>query len=105
MRKIIAKVRCSNHCLEIEKGRHRNIPREERWCNMCTDKVTEDEIHFLTKCKSYDHLKIKHQITTSNASEFINTANQENLAKYLISAFNLRQETLTDVNKKQPALT
>ena len=105
MRKIIAKVRCSNHCLEIEKGRHRNIPREERWCNMCTDKVTEDEIHFLTKCKSYDHLKIKHQITTSNASDIINTANQENLAKYLISAFNLRQETLTDVNKKQPALT
>ena len=100
MRKIIAKTRCSNHPLEIEKGRHRKTPTEERWCNMCPDKVTEDEEHFLTKCKSYDHLKIKYQITTSNTVNIINTANQENLARYL-SAFNLRKETLNDTNKHQ----
>ena len=68
---------------------------------MCSDKVTEDEEHFLTKCKSYDHLKIKYQITTDNTVNIINTANQENLACYLISAFNLRKETLNNTNKHQ----
>ena len=53
MRKIIAKTRCSTQPLEIEKGRHRKTAKEERWCNMCPDKVTEDEENFLTKCKSY----------------------------------------------------
>ena len=77
MHKIIAKTRCSNHPLEIDKGRHRKTPREERWCNMHPDIVTDGE-HFLTKCKSYDRLKIKHQITTGNAVN-INTANQEDL--------------------------
>lgn len=28
--KIITKSRCSDHCLEIEKGKHRNLPRNER---------------------------------------------------------------------------
>ena len=49
----------------------------------------------------YGHLKIKHQITTGNAVDIINTANQENLARELISAFNLRKETLNDINKHQ----
>ena len=96
MRKTIAKVRCSNHCLEIEKGRHRNITREDRICNMCTDKVIEDEEHFLTQCKPYDDLKTKHQIFTDNAADLMNGTNQENLAQYLISAFNLRTKTLDD---------
>ena len=96
MRKTIAKVRCSNHCLEIEKGRHQNITREDRTCNMCTDKVIEDEEHFLTKCKPYEHLKTKHQISTDNAADLMNGTDQENLAQYLISAFNLRKKTLDD---------
>ena len=29
-RRIITKFRCSDHTLEIEKGRHNKIPREER---------------------------------------------------------------------------
>ena len=32
LRQIIAKIRCSDHALEIEKGRHRNILRGERIC-------------------------------------------------------------------------
>ena len=100
MRKTIAKVRCSNHCLEIEKGRHRNLSREDRKCNMCKDKAVEDEEHFLAKCKSYKNLKTKHQISIDNAAELMNCTNQENLAQYLISAFNLRKETL-DSDKQQ----
>ena len=39
----------SDHCLQIETGRYKNIPRQKRLCNIC--KVVEDECHFLLNCK------------------------------------------------------
>ena len=94
MRKTIAKLRCSSHCLEIEKGRHRNIPRDERLCKICKNNVIEDEEHFLVGCKTYDNLKTKHNIITSNAAELMNCTDQQNLAQYIEGAFNLRENTL-----------
>ena len=35
--------------LEIEKGRHQNIPLNERICKLCKLEI-EDEIHFLLQC-------------------------------------------------------
>ena len=35
LRKIITKFRCSDHKLEIEKGRHRQLRVEERICKIC----------------------------------------------------------------------
>ena len=97
MRKTIAKLRCSNHCLEIEKGRHRNILKEDRYCNICTGKqIIEDEEHFLTKCNLYEDLKTKYQITSDNAADIMTTRDQRNLAQYLICAFNLRRDTLDE---------
>ena len=43
-RQLIAKFRSSDHNLEIEKGRYKNIPRQQRLCNTC--KNIEDEDHF-----------------------------------------------------------
>ena len=37
------------HNLEIEKGRHQNIPLNERICKLCKLEI-EDEIHFLLQC-------------------------------------------------------
>ena len=51
MRKVISKIRCSDHPLEIEKGRHLNIPRADRICKICTERVIENEEHFLLTCK------------------------------------------------------
>ena len=97
MRKTIAKLRCSNHCLEIETGRHRNILREDRCCNICTGKnIIEDEDHFLSKCKLYGNLKTRYQITSGNAVDIMNIRDQRNLAQYLICAFNLRKEILDE---------
>lgn len=48
-RQILAKFRTSDHCLQIETGRYKNIPRQQRLCNIC--KVVEDECHFLLNCK------------------------------------------------------
>jgi len=56
LRKAITKFRCSDHNLEIEKGRHTNKKREERVCKVC-NKSIEDEIHFLNNCQNYNELR------------------------------------------------
>ena len=38
--------------LEIEVGRYRNVPLEDRICQLCFTAV-EDEIHFLCDCTAY----------------------------------------------------
>ena len=38
-RLILTKFRTSDHCLQIETGRYKNIPRQQRLCNIC--KVVE----------------------------------------------------------------
>ena len=42
----------------IETGRYKKpkIPKEERFCPFCADKV-EDEVHFLIKCPTYNNLR------------------------------------------------
>ena len=49
-RKAIAKLRCPDHALEIEKGRHRSTDRNWRLCKLCQDNEVETEDHFLSKC-------------------------------------------------------
>ena len=51
-RKMLAKLRCSNHPLSIETGRHCNIELLDRKWSRC-DKI-EDEIHFSVECPLYD---------------------------------------------------
>jgi hypothetical protein len=46
--KLITKLRISEHNLLTEKGRHLNIPREQRLCSHC--KCIDDEKHFLLHC-------------------------------------------------------
>ena len=48
----MSKLRLSNHKLNIEVGRHKNIARDLRTCPFCVDDV-EDEMHFLIKCELY----------------------------------------------------
>ena len=36
----------------IEKGRHLNIAKQERFCPICPN-VVEDETHFLIMCKAF----------------------------------------------------
>ena len=100
LRKIIAKIRCSDHFLEVEKGRHRKVPRDERLCKMCSDKAIEDEEHFLIVCKKYEHLRKEYEITSENVVELMNIENQQHLAKYIIRAMEVRNTTL-ELNKKE----
>ena len=55
-RKCLSRFRLSNHKLEIELGRHKRKPVNERLCNMCN--VIEDETHFLINCSKHDTERI-----------------------------------------------
>ena len=52
LRKALTRLRLSNHSLNIEKGRHANIPRDLRYCPFCTTSV-ETETHFILECQMY----------------------------------------------------
>ena len=53
-----SKLRISNHRLEIERGRYKNLPADERFCKICNDNSSvEDEFHFVMKCTAYSELK------------------------------------------------
>ena len=56
----LSKFRVSAHNLAIEKGRHENIPRNERKCRNCNLNVIENEYHFLLVCPRYSELRRKY---------------------------------------------
>ena len=94
-RKEITKIRCSDHCLQIEKGRHKNIPRTDRICKVCDKSEIETEEHFLLKCSKYAFLRNKYNIRPFIAvNELFNNTNQLNLGKYLVEAIALRENAI-----------
>jgi hypothetical protein len=58
-RSAFCKIRISAHILMIEKGRYSypKIPPENRLCTICDLHETEDEFHFIIKCKAYTDLR------------------------------------------------
>ena len=56
-RQALTRFRISAHNLNIEKGRHLNINREQRICNKCNMKVIENEYHFLLVCPFYTNIR------------------------------------------------
>ena len=55
-RQLLTKFRSSDHnYLEIELGRFKNIPRNQRHCKFC--KTLDDEFHFFFDCKVTDNIR------------------------------------------------
>ena len=96
LRKVISRIRCSNHPLAIEKGRQKNpkTPREDRLCVLCNEHLIEDEDHFLIKCTAYSHLRVHYNMDFANVSDMMNMDDQYTLAKFLTSTLELRQRLL-----------
>ena len=61
-RRTLTKLRCSDHSLEIEKGRHKKVDRGQRLCLLCPKQAIEDEEHFLLHCDGYLYLRTKYDI-------------------------------------------
>ena len=53
-----AKVRCGVAPINLELGRYRGIPEDERTCPMCPDHV-ENEAHILINCAFYNDLRFE----------------------------------------------
>ena len=106
IRKTMTKFRLSNHTLMIEKGRHLNIPKEQRFCPFCKDKV-ECEMHFLITCPFYKTLRCDilepminlrpnyHDITDVEKFQYLmSDENTKISARFLSEAFALRESLL-----------
>ena len=104
-RSLLAQFRSGILPLEVETGRFRNIPLENRICPMCKIDI-EDEFHLLCICKVYENLRrilynksreLNSEFETYDDIEkfvFINDNLQGALSKFLYSAMKLRKETL-----------
>ena len=57
-RKLFTKFRCSDHSLEIEKGRHYNVIKMNRICKLCQKQV-ETEKHYLLFCPKFNKIREK----------------------------------------------
>ena len=53
---MLTKFRLNDHTLEVELGRYKNTPRNQRLCKTC--KVLEDEVQFFLFCKINDNLRL-----------------------------------------------
>ena len=66
-------LRISAHDLEIEQGRYRKIPRNDRICKWCSTTLNltpiESENHFLFHCEHYLNLRIKLIETINKCSD------------------------------------
>ena len=84
-RKNIAKLRCSNHSLHIEQGRHKGTPRENRLCGLCPARLVETEEHFLVHCTFFNRYKPKYDLkNTYDAIDMMKNTDPSTLGKYLV---------------------
>ena len=104
LRKVITKFRCSDHTLEIEKGRHRKVLVEERICKLCLTDV-ENELHFLQSCPVYENIRLQlFGETPVNNHVILKCEDKESaysLANFLVKAYKLREDLLALQNGEE----
>ena len=103
LRKIITKFRCSDHSLEIEVGRHKNLKVDERICKLCDKEDVESETHFLLLCPTYAQNR-KHYFANIGSQNWLDTllckdiGTSYKLANFLNKSFNSGQKCSTCYN-------
>ena len=98
--------RSSSHALNIETGRHFDVPSEHRYCMLCSTGDIEDEFHFLLVCTTLSNLREKclpkfycHDPDSYKFKTLLTSENKEThmmLAKYLFLGFKIRRQLLGD---------
>ena len=59
-RSLLAKMLCGVFPLMLELGRYKNIDEDKRICLICDKNITEDECHFLLKCRTLKKIRNKY---------------------------------------------
>ena len=87
-RQSVTKLRLSNHSLNIETGRYKNLPKQLRCCPFCPSSI-EFEVHFLIECNTYNTLRKEIlQEIIQNKSNFIYYTPTEKF-EFLLSGENI----------------
>ena len=73
------------HPLMIERGRHLNIPRTERYCLLCKSNQIEDEKHVLLHCTKFN---TQRNIFNENISNILENASYKNANNKISFLFN-----------------
>ena len=77
VKKQYSRFRLANHDLQVEKGRHENMIREERLCAFCIrnskSKVIECEYHLCLECPLYEYVR----------KQFPNVSFQKNIFNFI----------------------
>ena len=70
-RSLMTQIRLGILPLNIEMGRFRNQPVEERICQMCEYNLVEDEMHFILNCPAYEdnRTQLYNSINCNNFNE------------------------------------
>lgn len=105
-RSYFAKLRMGTLQIQIERGRYKNIPQQDRLCNNCNLKVVEHEIHFLFICERHQcerekfysdiSLHIPNFAANCNIDKFLLIMNSDNhnvldiSSKFIKTCFNNR---------------
>ena len=92
--------------LNIETGRFRNQPVQDRLCTLCEFNEIEDECHFLFKCSLYNDLRndwIRNitdktpdfvEMDTTTKFKVIFAIHHRITAKFILRSYNIRKENL-----------
>lgn len=106
-RSALSRMRCGTFPLELEKGRIRNIPVEQRICKMCDSGEVEDELHFMINCKLYSDIRneLLQELQTLHHNDFpdlssidklkelLNSNKSKTVAKFIIDCSILKNQS------------
>ncbi len=80
-RSILSRLRTGSLPLEIETGRYKKVPLDERICKLCQESI-EDEIHFIVDCQFYNDLR--YSMFALLNEEFTDFDTRPSIVKYIL---------------------
>ena len=97
-RSVLAKIRLGVFPINLELGRYSGIPREERWCAICTRQEIENEFHVFFQCPNYDSQREVLFCQATNILNIFNDLNDLEKFAFLVSNENIVRKTGTLLN-------